>query len=97
MKKYLVQLTWEDEKEPSASLKTAVEILDFLDMDDCYPPYQLSVYEASKQGVVLPLELHGAWHGNIFNPYFDEGKGYADLIWKTRKYINAKWFNKEAW
>lgn len=28
--------------------------------------------------------------GNIFNPYMDAGKGYADLIWKTRKYINAK-------
>lgn len=28
--------------------------------------------------------------GNIFNPYLDEGKGYADLIWKTRKYINAR-------
>lgn len=28
--------------------------------------------------------------GNIFNPYMDEGKGYADLIWKTRKYINAR-------
>ena len=28
--------------------------------------------------------------GNIFNPYLDEGKGYADLIWKTRKYINRK-------
>lgn len=38
-----------------------------------------------------------AWRGNIFNPYFDEGKGYVDLIWKTRKHINATWFNKEAW
>ncbi|MBR3353821.1 MAG: hypothetical protein IKG47_00480 [Oscillospiraceae bacterium] len=28
--------------------------------------------------------------GNIFNPYMDDGKGYADLIWKTRKYINKK-------
>ena len=28
--------------------------------------------------------------GSIFNPYMDESKGYADLIWKTRKYINAK-------
>ena len=27
---------------------------------------------------------------NIFNPYLDEGSGYADLIWKTRKFINAK-------
>ena len=38
-----------------------------------------------------------AWRGNIFNPYFDEGKGYVDLIWKTRKYINAQWFTKEEW
>lgn len=67
--KYLVQLTWEDETEPSASLKTAGEILDFLDMDDCYPEYQLSVYEVSKQGIVLPLELHGAWH-DIDNPLY---------------------------
>ena len=28
--------------------------------------------------------------GSIFNPYLDEGSGYADLIWKTRKYINAE-------
>lgn len=28
--------------------------------------------------------------GNIFNPYFDDGSGYSDLVWKTRKHINAK-------
>jgi hypothetical protein len=28
--------------------------------------------------------------GSIFNPYMDEGSGYADLIWNTRKHINAK-------
>lgn len=28
--------------------------------------------------------------GNVFSPYFDDGRGYADLVWKTRKYINAK-------
>ena len=28
--------------------------------------------------------------GNIFNPYMDDGKGYTDLIWKNRKYINKK-------
>lgn len=38
-----------------------------------------------------------AWRGNIFNPYFDDGKGYVDLIWKTRKHINAKWFTPERW
>ena len=28
--------------------------------------------------------------GNIFNPYLDDGSNYADIIWQTRKFINAK-------
>lgn len=36
-----------------------------------------------------------AERGNIFSPYFDEGKGYIDLIWKTRKHINKRFFSKE--
>lgn len=27
--------------------------------------------------------------GSIFNPCFDDGGGYVDLVWKQRKYINA--------
>ena len=27
--------------------------------------------------------------GDIFAPYFRDSNGYADLVWKTRKYINA--------
>lgn len=36
-----------------------------------------------------------AWRGDIFAPYFDEGKGYIETIWKTRKFINAQWFCEE--
>lgn len=30
--------------------------------------------------------------GNIFNPYFIE-EDPVSIIWKTRKYINKKWFD----
>lgn len=35
--------------------------------------------------------------GNIFNPYFDDGSGYIDLIWDTRKYINDQLFTHDKW
>lgn len=37
--------------------------------------------------------------GEIFSPYFDDGKkeSYINTIWRTRKYINAKWFTEERW
>lgn len=34
--------------------------------------------------------------GNIFNPYCQELNS-LETIWKTRKFINAQWFTREAW
>ena len=40
-----------------------------------------------KDGKVIyrPVSMRGS----IFNPCFDDGGGYVDLIWKQRKHINA--------
>ena len=54
--------------------------------------YYLSV-SGEHRGV---YERNISERGDVFSPYF-QVLDPVDVIWKTRKYINAKWFWKERY
>lgn len=58
---YLVQISMDD--TVGVSLMSASEIINHVDMSDCYPPdFEMKVYEVYDFGKVIPLEIHGCWH-----------------------------------
>lgn len=64
MNKYLVQTKWGDKPDEfGVSIKTAKQIVDIIDMMDCYPPdLEYAVFEVSEFGTAIPLEMYGCWH-----------------------------------
>lgn len=78
MVRYLVQTKYEDDLVPDAecySLKTPHEIIDILDMRDCYPSdFEIKVFDVSNFGEVVELELKHDW--------------FEDPLWY--EYINPK-------
>ena len=57
--KYLVY--GEAEDEAFTEIKTAREIFDMMDMDDCYPIRITGLYLIGKKAPVK-CEFHGTWH-----------------------------------
>lgn len=57
--------------EPTiAYMKTAQEIIKWIDMSDCYPEIDIEVFDVETQfGVVEKLEVHGCWH-NLNDPLY---------------------------
>lgn len=59
---FLVQCLDSFTGETWASFKTAKQLIDFVDLDDCYD-FVYSVYDASsKFGEIKPLVVKGCWH-----------------------------------
>lgn len=61
MKQYIVQIIWDD-GEMTTSLETARQIIDTIDMSDCYPPIEMKVWEPNKDNWLRELRIHGCWH-----------------------------------
>lgn len=68
MKKYVVQGRLRDEIDHWTEMKSAKEILDRLDMADCYDE-DLCVWESTALGELVPLTLHGTRHDHK-NPLY---------------------------
>lgn len=65
-KSFLVQI--QDDEGLSVSIKTECEIIRLLDMADCYPEaLDIYVFDISKAGHVIPVEIHGCW-SDLKNP-----------------------------
>lgn len=46
-------------------MKTANEIINWLDMDDCYTELHIKVFDVETQfGSIEELEVHGTWHNH---------------------------------
>lgn len=70
VKEYLVQLHDSDDNSVSASMKTAREIIDWIDMSDCYIGMHIEVFDVETQfGNVERLEVYGCWHDHR-NPLY---------------------------
>ena len=66
---YVTQIKFGDD-EMATSMKSAGEIVSFLDMSDCYPePYEIAVFESTEVGSLVKLDLHGCWH-DMKNPLY---------------------------
>ena len=61
MKEFLV-VTKDEEGKVAAGMWTEKNILDYLDMEDCYEFAEIHVYDVSKIGKIEELRLHGTWH-----------------------------------
>ena len=61
MKQYVVQFKWDD-GDMETCMKTANELIHIIDMDDCYPEYEMAVYESTEIGSLTRLDMHGCWH-----------------------------------
>lgn len=59
-KKYFVQVEMPD-GEVCETIKTAAEIIAFMDMADCHD-CQLSAWKSAGFGKLEPLTVHGTWH-----------------------------------
>lgn len=65
VKQYLVQIFDSDDKSVCASMKTANEIINWLDMDDCYTELHIKVFDVETHfGSIEELEVHGTWHNH---------------------------------
>ena len=69
-KEYFVQILKSD-GELFNCVKTEKEIIDRIDMSDCYGE-QIKVYQVDGFGKIEPLEILGCWH-NPKNPLFAAG------------------------
>ena len=70
VKEYLVQIHDSYNNSVWSSMKTANEILNWLDMDDCYPELSIKVFDVETQfGTVEELEVYGTWH-NFKEPLY---------------------------
>ena len=64
---YLVKF-FEDGVFIDAAMKSDIEIIDWLDMSDCYNYWEIEVYDVSGSGVE-PLHVYGTWH-NFDDPLY---------------------------
>jgi len=55
---------------------------------------EMDYYLAVKENYRKVFQRFMSERGNIFSPYW-EVLDPVETIWKTRKYINAKWFSNE--
>lgn len=70
IKEYLVQIHDSYHNSVWARMETATEILNWLDMDDCYPELSIKVFDVETQfGAIEELEVYGTWH-NFDKPLY---------------------------
>lgn len=79
-KNYLVQMLFDGES--SAKLMTERELIDFVNMDDCYPEIEYEVYDVSVFGKINQLHYVGWQKGCLIELADDEGNvvvsGYGE-------------------
>ena len=70
IKEYLVQLHDLNDNSICSSMKNKNEIIDMIDMSDCYNDLEFRVFDVETQyGSVEELEVHGCWH-DFKNPLY---------------------------
>ena len=67
-KKYIVQVISEDAID--TVMKTASQIIGWVDMSDCYPELDIRVWESCEDGLI-ELDVRGCWH-DMDNPLYIE-------------------------
>lgn len=60
MTDYIVTVRWDDGAF-STEIKTPYEIINMIDMSDCYLGVQYRVYRSDERGIE-ELNIHGCWH-----------------------------------
>ena len=70
IKEYLVQMHDASDNSVCASMKTANEIINWVDMSDCYTEMDITVFDVETHfGTIEPLFVFGTWHDSI-NPLY---------------------------
>ncbi len=70
IKEYLVQMHDASDNSVCASMKNANEIIDMIDMEDCYADLHFEVFDVETHfGIAERLEVHGTWHDSK-NPLY---------------------------